>query len=171
MPSSCLTYPVVSLSYSVRLYAVPSSFRRLPRCLLARLVSSRLSFRLSARRAGRLGNGRRLCLRLRLLWPCDGRSTACSSVRSASRPPIAPPLDTADGEGSGAIAMLASFGFLPSAALVSVMVGRVWSACLFLRHRSFPFCGVRCADFMDRVHCGCRGCFPMVYCSRVVRGG
>lgn len=28
---------------------------------------------------------------------------------------------------------------------------------------------LRCAIFVDRVRCGCRGCFPMVYCHCVVR--
>ena len=53
---------------------------------------------------------------------------------------IAPPLDTDGGEGSEAASLLAFFGFL-----------------------------LLCADFVDRVHCGCRGCFPMVYCHCVVR--
>lgn len=33
---------------------------------------------------------------------------------------------------------------------------------------SFGFL-LRCANFVDRVHCGCRGCFAMVYCHCVVR--
>ena len=33
---------------------------------------------------------------------------------------------------------------------------------------SFGFL-LRCADFMDRVRYGCRGCFAMVYCHCVVR--
>lgn len=39
--------------------------------------------------------------------------------------------------------LLASFGFLPSAVLVSVRVGWAWSVCLFLRHRSEFFCDAR----------------------------
>lgn len=35
---------------------------------------------------------------------------------------------------------------------------------------SFGFL-LRCANFVDRVICGCRGCFAMVYCHCVVGGG
>lgn len=35
-------------------------------------------------------------------------------------------------------------------------------ACSDVR-RSVPSCCMLCADFVDRVRCGCRGCFAMVY--------
>lgn len=43
-------------------------------------------------------------------------------------------------------------------------------ACSDVR-RSVPSCCMLCADFVDRVRCGCRGCFAMIYCHCVVGGG
>ena len=76
---------------------------------------------------------------------CGCRAAACSSVRFALRPSIAPLLDTDGGEGSGAASLLASFGFLPSAALVSVWDGGgCLLACSYAVGRFRPaVCGAR----------------------------
>ena len=98
---------------------MPSSFRRLPRCLLARLVSSyhlpvpcRPASLLVERDGFAISVGRLLAIAVivRLRVP----RFAC--VPSASRP--APRHGRRGGERR--FSMLASFGFLPSAALVGM---------------------------------------------------
>ena len=96
---------------------------------------------------------------------CGCRAAACSSVRFALRPSIAPLLDTDDGEGSEA-SLPASFGFLPSAALVSVWDG---GGCLLACSYVIGRISSAMRDFCGSRHCGCRGCFAMVYCHCVVR--
>lgn len=124
----------------MRLPAVSSSSCRLPRCLLACLVSSRLSSCLSTRRAGRLGDWR--CLLA--IADVVRMSCGCVFLGSLCSPSVHRPAARHGWRGGERrFSLLASFGFLPSAALVSVRVGWAWSACLFLRHRSDFSCDAR----------------------------
>lgn len=122
---------------------MPLSSRRLPRCLLACLVSSCLSFRLSVRRAGRLGDGRRLlAIAMVVRMPCGCRVAACSSVRSAPRPPIAPSCDTDGGEGNGASSLLLRSDFYHL--LLSLAAEADLLACSYAVGRFRPaVCGAR----------------------------
>ena len=86
--------------------------RRLP--LLACLVSSRspvFSSRLSARRAGRFGDGRRFCLRLRLSCGCHAdavrRSVCCGASRFALLPVCLSPRSSTRRAGRGAGVLVA----------------------------------------------------------------
>lgn len=147
MSSSCLTYFVVPPSYPVRLPAV-SSFP-VACLLLACLVFSRFPICLVPPLYSPGGTIWRCASALfaitTIVWmSCDGRAAAGSSVRLRHACPS--PRCSTRMAGRGAevrLSLLASFGFLPSAALVSVRVGRVWSACLFLRHRSDFSCDAR----------------------------
>lgn len=135
-----LTYPVVPPSCPVRLPAV-SSFAACPFCLLA-FVSSRLSFRLSTRRAKRLA----MCVR-RLLaittvvrMSCGCRAAAGSSVRSASRPPIATSCDTDGGEGNEAIDAIVACFFRISPAMREFCGSRYLRLPGVLRHGILSMC-------------------------------
>lgn len=147
MFSSCLTYFVVSPSYSVRRPAVPSSFRRLPRCLLACLVSSchlaRFASLLASLLVGRDGSamgvgsvcdygGRADAVRISCGCLLFGSPCSPSAYRPASRHGWR--------GGERRSSLLASFGFLPSTALVSCWD---WSACLSLCRRSDFSCDAR----------------------------
>ena len=94
----------------------------LPRVLLFS-CPSRLSARLSTRRAGRFELASALfaiTVGVRMSCGCHATAAACSSVRLRSACLSPRSLDTDGGEGSGAMPLLASFGSLLSAALVSV---------------------------------------------------
>lgn len=149
MFSSCLTCSAVPLPGPVKRSVVSSSFRRslsllaclVPSCSLARLASLLVSL-LVGRDGSAMGVGS----------GCDygGRadvvrmSFGCLLLGSlALRLPIAPLPRHGWRGGERVPSLLASFGFLPSAALVSVRVGWAWSACLFLRHRSDFSCDAR----------------------------
>lgn len=158
-----LTYPVVPPSCPVRLPAV-SSFAACPFCLLA-FVSSRLSFRLSTRRAKRLA----MCVR-RLLaittvvrMSCGCRAAAGSSVRLLLVR-LSPRFSTREA-GRGTDAVVACFFRIST---VCCSRWRRGLTCLLVPTSSVGFL-LRCAIFVDRVRCGCRGCFAMVYCHCVVR--
>lgn len=80
-----------------RVVVIPSL--ALPSCLLRVLLSSArpLSSRLSARRAGRFGDGRRLCLRLRRTCGChvDAMRMPCGGWLLAHRFACVPPVSIA----------------------------------------------------------------------------
>lgn len=161
MYSFCLTCPVVPSSYSVRLPVV-SSIPLLPP-LLACLVSScpsRLAARLSTCRAGRFGNRRRFCLRLRRPWRCraDVVRVSCGGclLLSSLTPRLCPSprsLDTGSGEGEGSWrcrCLLHRVFYRLSLSLACGADGAGLLACSY-GCRSFPFCDVRVRGF-----CGSR---------------
>ena len=145
-----LTYPVVPPSCPVRLPAV-SSFAACPFCLLA-FVSSRLSFRLSTRRAKRLA----MCVR-RLLaittvvrMSCGCRAAAGSSVRLLPVRPSPRPSTRMAWRGAGRrrCLLLSDFYRLP----LSLAYGIATAVCLLvpmpsvvsvLRCAVRGFCGSR----------------------------
>ena len=109
-----------------------------------------------------------LCLRLRRACGCRAAAGCLLLGSLASRLPIAPLLGTVDGEGIGCrrCLLLSDFYRLPFSSACEAGGAAylfLWSAVGFIL-----LCAV-CADFVDRVRCGCRGCFAMIYCHCVVR--
>lgn len=133
--------------------------RRLPACLPRALLlscPSRLAARLSTHRAKRLGDGCRLCLRLRRACGCHAdvvrRMAVCSSVRL--RPVCLSPrsLDTVGGEVGRCrrCLLLSDFYRLPFSSACEAGDGLGLLACSYVR-RSFSPCDVRVCGF-----CGSR---------------
>lgn len=98
------------------------------------------------------------------------RLTACSSVRL--RPAcVNRPAPSTRLAGRGAGVAVACFFRISAVCRSRWRAGLTGLVCLLVpmvvgRFRP-AMCG--CADFVDRVRCGCHGCFAMVYCHCVVR--
>lgn len=173
MFSSCLTYFFVPLSRQApRRAVVLSSIAPLPACL-PRVLSLPCLLVPS------------LCSSGGTAWrwasaACDycghtdvvrmsygGRPAAGSSVRLASRLTIAPLLrhGRRGGERNVLVACFFRFPIVCRSRWRVRLAGLL--ACFDVR-RSVPSCGMLCADFVDRIRCGCRDCFAMVYCHCVV---
>lgn len=168
MSSSCLTYFVVPPSYPVRLPAV-SSFP-VACLLLACLVFSRFPICLVPPLYSPGGTIWRCASALfaitTIVWmSCDGRAAAGSSVRLRHACPSPRCSTRMAGRGTGRRCLLLSdFYRLP----LSLACGSDWSglfACSYVIGRISSamrdFCGSR--------HCGCRGCFAVIYLYCVVR--
>lgn len=101
-----------------------------------------------------------------MLMSCGCRADACSSVRSAPRPSIAqlPRHGWRGGERCHRCLLLSGFYRLPLS-LACGSDGPGLFACSYVIGRSSSamrdFCGSR--------HCGCRGCFAVIYLYCVVR--
>lgn len=155
---------------------MPSSFRRLPRCLLACLVSSRFPICLVPLLCSSGGTGWRLASALFafivvMRVSCVCHMAAGSSVRLLPVRPSPRCSTRMAGRGTAVrLSLLASFGFLPSAALVSVRGWRAGLVCLLVPMSSAGFSPAMCG-FCGSRHCGCHGCFAVIYLSRVVGGG
>lgn len=178
MFSSCLTRSTVSLSGSVKLPAVPS----FAACLLACLVPSCSLARPASLLASLLIGQNGLAMGVGSVCDYGGRADvmrmSCGgwlfAPRFACVPFASRPVPSTRLAGRWGDVVVACFFRISTVCrsrrhvrlamglvclLVPMAVGRFLHA----------MCG--CADFVDRVCCGCRGCFAMVYCHCVVGGG
>lgn len=120
----------------------------LPRVLLFS-CPSRLSARLSARRAGRVGNGRRLCLRLRRACGCRADVVQLLAPRFAYSPSAYRPASSTRLAGRGAgrcRCLLLSVPYCLPLSLACEAGGSCLLACPYGR-RSFPSCDMRVRGF------------------------
>lgn len=167
-----LRRPVFLLGEASRRVIHPPVACRLLVCLMPSCSLTRLASLLASLLVGLDG----LAMGVGSVCDCGGRAdvmrrlAACFSVRL--RPVRLSPrfLDTSGGEGNGRCCLLLLDFYRLPLSLTCGADGSGLLACSYGR-RSFPSCCMLCADFVDRVRCGCRGCFAMIYCHCVVGGG
>ena len=124
--------------------------------------------RLSTRWAGRFGDERRLlAIAMSMLMSSDAMriSLGCVFLGSLCSPSVHRPASRHGGRGGERRSRRCCFVRTSTACYSRWRRGLT---CLLVPMSSVGFL-LRCAIFVDRVRCGCRGCFPMVYCHCVVR--
>lgn len=101
---------------------------------------------------------------VRMSCGCHATAAACSSVRLRSACVHRPvPSTRLAGRRAGRCrCLLLSVPYCLPLSLACEASGSCLLACSYGR-RSVPSCCMLCADFVDRVRCGCRGCFAMIY--------